>query len=387
MPVYVKMVKDKKTGKMVEKLINGQRVYYIRTYVEDETGHSKQIKKSNKKWIGRDGKVKAQEEENRLKNQNFIKSKDMTIEQLAERYFKHMETKIKTSTMVKKKSLYSLYIRPHLGYKKVFKLSNADVINFHDELDKVKIVITSKDSKRDIGEYPLSVRYKQNIHVILNSILNFGCKYIDLDRNVAFAVGNYTFPKGSKRKELNYLTKDEFNRVIEQVDDEKYKDFLTLLFYTGMRRGELLALKQKNIDLDNNTIKICESLNPDNGSNATVPKTNKSNRIIKIMEIVKSILLKYQNKDCIFGLETINPTTLQRKCDLACKKANIDKNIRIHDLRHSFASMCVNANVPIEILSEYLGHENKSTTWDTYSHLYPNSQNKLVDTLENMVQI
>ena len=216
--------------------------------------------------------------------------------------------------------------------------------------------------------------------------MNFGVKYYKLKQNVASITGNFKKSKGSVKKELNFLTENEFNNFINYENNTTYKDFFTLLFYTGMRRGELLALLISDINFTKNEININKSINPKNGKNATVPKTNKSNRKIKMLRIVKETLSKYKNtNDIIFGLNKITPTTLQRKCDKNCKSAQIDKNIRIHDFRHSFASMCINKGVPIEIISEYLGHENISTTLNIYSHLYPNSQNKLIEILDNEV--
>ena len=116
---------------------------------------------------------------------------------------------------------------------------------------------------------------------------------------------------------------------------------------------------------------------------AELPKTDKSNRKIKMVNKVFDLLKEYVpicNQE-LFGLQKIKPTTLQRKCDNNCKKANITRNIRIHDFRHSFASMCIDKGVPIEVISEYLGHENISTTLETYAHLYPNSQDKLINIL------
>lgn len=103
----------------------------------------------------------------------------------------------------------------------------------------------------------------------------------------------------------------------------------------------------------------------------------------KVSKLLKEYIKNVDDKT-IFGLKNIKPTTLQRKCDKNCLKAGITKNIRIHDFRHSFASLCINNNVPIEILSEYLGHESISTTINTYAHLYPDSQDKLLNILNNI---
>lgn len=380
MPVYVEMVTDKKNGKKIEKKVNGQKQYYIRTYVNDENGCRKQITRHNKEWLGRDGYWEAQQEENRLKNKKYNNYENITLNELFDMYLKHIENSLKLSSIKKYKGNY-LYIRPILGSEKVFLLENKDILYFHNYLDK-----TNKNSNKNANKLNLSLVYKRSIHVTLVSILNFGCKYIGLKKNVASIVGNFKMPNGNIKKEMNFLEKEEFDRFIQYEKNTIYKDFFTLLFYTGMRRGELLALTIGDVNFKTKEIKINKSINPKNGGKSTSPKTSKSNRTIKMLTIVEDTLKKYKNNDNdkeIFGLSKIAPTTLARKCDNNCKHASINKKIRIHDFRHSFASLCINNNIPIEIISEYLGHENISTTLDIYSHLYPNSQEKLVTILNS----
>lgn len=90
MPVYEEMVKDK-TGKLVPKLIDRQKVYYIRTYVTDEFGKRKQITRHNKNWIGIDGKREAIAEENKLVNKQYNQYENMTLNELFNAYFKYIE--------------------------------------------------------------------------------------------------------------------------------------------------------------------------------------------------------------------------------------------------------------------------------------------------------
>lgn len=366
--------------------VNGQKRYYIRTYVADEDGKRKQITKHNKEWIGRDGYWLAYQEESLLKNKKINKYENMNLETLFNKYSEYIENNLKASSVRKNKDNYNLHIRPFLGNKKIFELNSKDILDFHDYLNSKTNSIKTTAAKRVSGKYYLSTSFKRQIHITLVAILNFGCKYYNLDKNIASIVGNFKNAKGSKKNELNFLTQDEFNLFINFEQDKKYNDFFTILFYTGMRRGELLALTFDDIDFEKNEIYINKSINPKNGIIATNPKTNKSNRTIKMLNIVKKTINNFEyNTGTLFGIEKIKPTTLQRKCDKNCKLAGIEKNIRIHDFRHSFASMCIEKGVPIEILSEYLGHENITTTLNTYAHLYPNSQNKLIAILENQL--
>ena len=376
MPIYEEKVK-----------VNGQKRYYIRTYITSPDGKKKQITKHNKNWIGRDGYWLAYNEENQLKKKKNNGFEDLTLNELTNEYFEHQKKSLKPSTIRKNMDNYNLHIRPVIGFKKIYDLSTKDILEFHDYLEKKENTIKNKSSKRNSNKYTLSTEFKQSIHITLSAILNFGLKYYDLKSNVASIVGNFKKAKGSDKKKLNFLTVEEFKKFICYESNNTYKDFFTLLFYTGMRRGELLALTSYDIDFEKNEIYINKSINPKNGTIATDPKTNKSNRKIKMVKNVREIFSKYKNiVGTIFGLKTITLTTLQRKCDNNCMRANINKNIRIHDFRHSFASMCIFNGIPIEIISEYLGHESISTTLNTYAHLYPNSQEKLVEILDKQDQ-
>lgn len=375
MPIYEEKIK-----------VNGQKRWFIRTYITDENGKCKQITKHNKEWLGRDGYWLAQQEENKLKyNRGTSDCNNITLDDLFERYFEYINKNLKPSSIQKNLSNYNLHIKPKLGKKKVAEISTKDILVFHVYLDEKAKEYNYKQAHNEKKNNHLSLAFKKSIHVTLSTILNFGCKYYNLEKNVASIVGNFKTPKGSKKKIMNYLTQEEFDSFIKTENNEIYKDFFTILFYTGLRRGELLALTRSDIDFKTNEININKSLNIKNGKEPTIPKTNKANRKIKMLQIVKQTLEKYKDKKN-FLWEKINISTLKYKCDTDCIKANVKKNIRIHDFRHSFASMCINKNVPIEIISEYLGHENISTTLNIYSHLYPNSQDKLISILEKQDQ-
>ena len=352
--------------------INGQKRYYMRTYVTNENGQKKQITRHNKDWIGRDGYWLAYQEESLLKNKKINKFENMTLSELKENYINYCNDRLKLSSIKKINDNYRLYLEPYFSNAKIVDLSNQDILKWH------KWLLTKG----------LSLKFNRNIHITLVSMLNYACKFYDLNKNVASMVGNFEIPKGSKKKEINFLTVDEFNNFINQEKNIIYKNFFTILFYTGMRLGELWCLNWEDVDFEKNTISINKSYNPSNG-NETVPKTNKSNRDIKMPnQVIKSLkeMLNYKTDKYIFGTKKITGTTLRRRCDNNCKSANIDKNIRIHDFRHSFASMCINKDIPIRIISNYLGHENISTTLDIYGHLYPDSQNILIDILNKQDQ-
>lgn len=351
--------------------LDGKKRYYIRTYVTDENGNSKQITKHNKAWVGLDGKIEAQRQENILKDNVYSNNNDITLEELTNEYIANIEKKLKLSTIKNNKDNIRLYILPYFKNKKIKNITNTDILKWHD-------YILTKG---------LSNRFNRDIHLNLVTILNFACKFYNLDKNVASITGNFERPKGSIKKQLNFLTIEEFNNFIIKEDNNIYRNFFTILFFTGMRKGELWALKWEDINFNTNEIYIHNAFNRVN-KEITVPKTNKSNRtIVMLTQVIESLknMKKYKDNDYVFYPNKITSTTLARKCDINCKKANIKKNIRIHDFRHSFASMCIKADVKIEVLSNYLGHENISTTLDIYSHLYPNSQNEIINKIDTFL--
>lgn len=343
--------------------IDGQKRYYIRTYIIDEFGKRKQITKHNKNWLGRDGKIKAQQEEMRLKNKKLIENTSITLEELSNSFFKEIKPNVKLGTYVKHNDNISRHILPYFVNIKACNITNKNILEW----------------KQQIEEKGFSLNFKKSLYGSFNLLFVHGCKYYNLENNPVKNVGNFQSKKGHKKKTMNFMTEEQFKEFIKHIDDNLYNIAFTTLFYTGMRRGELLALEWKDIDLENNKININKTINPKlKDENDNSPKTNKSNREIELLPIVNKKLSELKKIESDNPFSKITLSTLKRKCDNGCSFIKLD-NFRIHDFRHSFASMCIDKGVPIEVISDYLGHENITTTLDTYGHLYPHSQHKLLD--------
>lgn len=347
---------------------NGQKRYYISTYVKDENGKSKKITRRNKEWVGRNGYFLAQQEEIFLKQKketnNYFRQ---TLEQLYNLFLEHKKRTIKESTLLKLQENYNNYIDSFFKDKFYYDLTPLDIENWKEFMYNKK----------------LSFNTMKNTFTTLSSILEYGCQYYELPKNVARIAKNFKQVKGIAKNKINFITQEQFENAINYEDNFLYKTAFTILFYTGMRRGEMLSLSVNDLNFEENTIKIDETINPKISKVPTTPKTDKSNRVIEvlpfIMDMIKQVIKDYDCNDYIF-LDKIKLTTLKSKCDRILLKSGLkeDSLIRIHDLRHSFASMCINKGVEIQIISDYMGHENISITWDTYGHLYPNSQKELL---------
>lgn len=357
--------------------VNGQKRYYIRLYVNDEYGKVKQIERHNKNWVGREGKKEAEWEENRLKNKTIATKANVKLYDLCDEYLREVEMNSKFSTVDKHTNNINRYI------KKTFPNQNANKIT-------TKNVLAWKEK---INNFPLELNTKKSIFTTFSAIMQHGCKYYNFEVNPFRVVGNFSAKKGHKKKNIIIMPESSLDDFLKYEKNENYKLIYTILFYTGMRRGELLALTWNDIDFRKKEINIGKTLDPkrekkkkefykNKKKDDDTPKTNKSNRKIIVTENVIECLKQLKAKNFTKPTEFVTLTTLKRHCDNNCKKINL-LDFRIHDFRHSFASMCIDKNVPISILSSYLGHENITTTLDTYGHLYPNSQEKLINILEN----
>ena len=200
------------------------------------------------------------------------------------------------------------------------------------------------------------------------------------------ALAIYGEVKNGKADEMLYWTKEEFNSFIEAIIDkrESYLAFM-IMYWTGVRIGELLALTPMDIDLENNVIHINKSYQRLNRKDViTEPKTPRSIRDISIPDFLAEDISDYldslYNPDSEGRIFPFTKHFLENEMKRGCKESGV-KKIRIHDLRHSHASLLVSLGFsPVEI-SDRLGHEKIETTIDTYSHLYPETRTAIANKL------
>jgi len=185
---------------------------------------------------------------------------------------------------------------------------------------------------------------------------------------------------------MDFWTKQEFMKFVDCLKDkpQSYMAF-QILYWTGIRIGELMALTYKDIDLVNKTITINKSFQRINKKDLiTEPKTPKSNRVISIPQFLTGKIEEYLN--CLYGImptDRLFPFTkhyFTNEMIRGVKKSGV-KKIRLHDLRHGHASLLIEMGLSPLVIAERLGHEKIETTLNTYSHLYPNKQKELADKL------
>lgn len=216
----------------------------------------------------------------------------------------------------------------------------------------------------------------------MSAIFNHATRYYDLKDNPCQKVGNM----GKKKaKEMLFWTRDEFFQFIETMKSKPMSYYaFELLFWTGIREGELLALTREDVDLEKKILHIRKSYQRlEKKDVITEPKTEKSNRDINLPDFLCEELEDYFgmlykcNGD--IRLFEVSKQYLHHEMSRGCKESGV-KRIRIHDLRHSHVAYLIELGFsPVEI-AERLGHESISVTY-TYSHLYPSKQKSLADKL------
>lgn len=294
---------------------------------------------------------------------------DMKFADFWKMYCADMETRLREHTMRTKKYIVELKILPYFGNKRVNDITAADIRQWQNELIKM-------------GYSPT---YLKTINNQLSAIFNYAVRYYDLKSNPCAKAGSMG---KSKAEEMDFWTGEEFRKFIDSVMNKRlsYMAFMTL-YWTGMRLGELLALNPKDVDLEKRTISITKSYQRLGKKDViTPPKTPKSKRVITIPEFLAADIKDYM--DSLYDLQEndrLFPITkyyLEHEMQRGIKESGV-KRIRVHDLRHSHASMLIELGFsPLEIANR-LGHEKVETTLNTYAHLYPNKQTKLAERLDS----
>jgi len=241
-----------------------------------------------------------------------------------------------------------------------------------------------------IQEQGLSARTALHAHRVLHEALSHAVKWGILARNVCDAVD----PPRPARKEMTTIDTDDKVRVfLSAIKGTEFGDVFFVSLYTGLRRSELLALRWDQIDLERERVHIVAGLHRIRGQGLVLlpTKTNRSRRPVSITQEVVDMLHKIRGRQMVQHLEAGdawnmagfvfadvlgNPLDPDRISKVFAKLRNGAgiPDVRLHDLRHTHASIMLKAGVHPKVVSERLGHATVSTTMDIYSHVLPGLQ-------------
>ena len=296
--------------------------WYVVTQYTDWTGERKQKCKR-----GFSTRREALEWEQKFQQQS-AGDLDMTFEAFVEIYTTDLRARLKESTWQTKEHIIRTKILPYFGKRKINEITTKDVIAWQNEL------LAYRDEKRK----PYSQTYLKSLHNQLSAIFNHAVRYYDLHSNPAAKAGNMG---NEERREMLFWTKEEYQKFSEVMMDKPVSYYaFQMLYWTGIREGELLALTPADFDFEHGTVKISKTYQRFKGEDIiTSPKTKKSNRTIQMPEFLCTQMQEFfkmqyglKKKDRIF---TVTKSYLHHEMDRGAKTAGV-KRIRIHDLRHPY---------------------------------------------------
>ena len=341
------------------------RVIYRYT---DWTGKLKQTQKRGFKT-----KREAQqwEWETMLKKESKL---DMTFASFCELYEADRKPRLKASTWETKDHMIRTKLLPYFGHRKIAEIDAKEVIAWQNKL----MAYRDKDGK---GYSP---DYLRSAHAQLSAIFNHAVKYYKLPVNPARVAG--TLGKEIP-KEMDFWTKEEYLKFAEAVMDKPVSYYaFEMLYWTGIREGELLALTPADFDFKAQTVTISKTYHRMKGKDIiTSPKTAKSNRTIKMPEFLCEEIQDYLRQLYqVHPNERIFPVTkyyLNHEMVRGCKASGV-KKIRVHDIRHSHVSLLINMGFSALAIGERVGHEAEKITY-RYAHLFPTVQTEMADRLND----
>lgn len=231
------------------------------------------------------------------------------------------------------------------------------------------------DSSNASGHNPL--------HNQLSAIFNHAVRYYELRSNPAAKVRNMG---SEEHREMLFWTKEEYKKFSFEMMDKQVSFYaFEMLYWCGIREGELLALTPTDFDFEAGTVSISKSYQRLKGKDViTTPKTKKSNRVIKMPKFLCGEMEDYLKMFYSTGAnERIFPVSkhyLHHEMDRGAKAAGV-KRIRIHDLRHSHISLLIDMGFTALAIADRVGHESIDITY-RYAHLFPTRQTEMADKLD-----
>lgn len=319
-------------------------------------------------------KREAQEWE-RVFLQQQTQQMDMTFAAFYELYKNDKKSRLKLNTWLTKETMINNRILPYFKDKKMNEIKVTDIIAWQNTM----IDYRDKDGKE------FSMTYKKSLHNQITALFNHAVKFYDLKANPASKAGTF----GSEQtKEIQFWTQEEYGLFIDTMRDRPMSYYVfSLMYWTGLRTGELLALTPNDFDFEKKTLQVSKSYQRLQGKDViTPPKTKKSNRTININdtlceEMQEYIRLQYKMK----GTDRMFPTNkshLTKEMKWGCTQSGV-KRITLHSIRHSHISLLIHHGFSVVAIADRVGHKGIDITF-RYAHLFPSKQIEMTNKLEEL---
>lgn len=298
-----------------------------------------------------------------------------------------MSHRLREITMQTKRNIVETKLLPYFGEMSVSEVSPMTVRMWQNDLVRQ-------------GYAPLYIR---TINAQLSTIFNYAVSFFELRENPCKKAGSIGKSIGKKHGQtMNIWTPEEFARFVEAFrDSPAYYCGYHILFWTGMRIGELLALTWEDIDLDARIIRIDKTYQRINRRDViTPPKTQKSNRRVSIDPELAEVIRWYRNtlegknkRSAPFSVEqqphaseriiSLTKHPFERHIRQEAERIGL-RPLRLHDLRHSHVSFLINNGISPLAIAKRVGHDKVETTLSVYSHLYPVKEEEIIDIIRSV---
>ena len=298
-------------------------------------------------------------------------SKNLTVGGYLDRWLDRVKGSVRDRTWQRHEQVVRLHLKPTIGAVKLGRLNALQVQSVYGQ-------------KLDGGLSPRSVEI---IHVTLHKALKQAVRWTLIPRNVSEAVT----PPRPTRREIKPLSQEQARALLEAARGDKLHAFYVLAVTTGMRNGELLALQWKDVSLEDRTLRVRRTVF--NGV-VSPPKTAAGNRTIRLSKLAVAALnehhlrtAKQRISEWIFPSRAGTPLSVHnvhnRSWKPLLKRAGLPASTRMHDLRHTCATLLLSKGVPVKVVSEMLGHGDVAITLAVYQSVLPDMQENAARAIED----
>lgn len=346
-----------------------------------ETGLDGKKHKKFSKAYKTEAEAKRAEKEYLKMSEVFEGDMNMTFKELYTKYYEVQKDIVRYSTL----KTYRDRIK-YIGMFDKVKLKDMDAIHY-------------QKWRAEMMKVDISNSYKNEIQKFLKIVINWAVKTYGFNMNKFYGRMEPVTSASDIKKEMDFYTLEEFNQFISSAPNLQIKCMYETLYYCGLRRGEARGLQWKDVNWIDKRLSVTKQAVTHSSENSTYyeltkPKTQKSNRILPIAEILLRDLkqlyeeqkqfAEFNDEWFIFG--NFIPITfyqMRHKNIEIARDANI-KRIRLHDFRHSCASLLINNNANIAVVSQFLGHASIEETLDTYTHMFKDKLSDAVNTINKL---
>lgn len=319
----------------------------------------------------------------RVETGSYVGPSKQTVGQWMMTWLDSIALSVRPTTAVTYRMLAESHIIPRIGMKPLQALRSSDLDRLYSELSLGGRLSGEKGS-------PLSPRTVRYVHVTIHRALADAVRRKEIARNVA---DDASPPKLARATDRRTWTATELRAFLEHVAGERLEAAYVVAANTGLRRGEVLGLRWRDVDLDAARLAISNTVVTVNYAvQFSTPKTARGRRSVALDPMTVAALRAHRIRqanerqqlglflpgaeDLLFSAVEggpLHPAALSHQFARLAKRAGLPA-IRFHDLRHTHATLALQAGIPAKVVSDRLGHSSVSITLDVYSHVIPGLQ-------------